>query len=355
MIHGKPCLTHYSESGANASPETIGPAGLFAKDITEYIEYLYILLRDTTFREKLASKSRPHAEEYFSINKCIDQATYIYNKILGFNDGTDSKNKTIPYYYSDIGFIYASNLIDLKNEDDIAYKALVGGIPRELECEIITLLTEKTKNTFVDINPGDALFSWVVSKRFGGNVKTLILSSDNQGNFPEILKTIYLNNWEDRIEVMKVNSDLKIQNSLVRIGNRKIISDTLNIQSIISGKNIVFIDNKEEKEPYLKLFKENNYLTYLITNNKVISAKEIRKTFLNVIAIPVELKEYELEIEKVVKVFKFKNYYFGFINKEAISRKIRKIIPPYFTAKRINQYLKRKTEYLKSKLNIHGN
>lgn len=102
MIHGKPCISHYVKQGANAMPETIGPAGYVvgAQDdrsllygllsrvnnrtmiIREYSGVLELLVSDKDRREELGRVGRNYAMNNYSIRKCVNRLEEIWMKFL---------------------------------------------------------------------------------------------------------------------------------------------------------------------------------------------------------------------------------------------------------------------------------
>jgi glycosyltransferase involved in cell wall biosynthesis len=83
MMHGKPCLSHYSSIGANAQPETMGPAGLFAHDEKDYAEKLERLFADDGLRRRLAAEARPRAEALYSAGRCVGDLSGLYESLCG--------------------------------------------------------------------------------------------------------------------------------------------------------------------------------------------------------------------------------------------------------------------------------
>jgi FkbM family methyltransferase len=203
MLHNLPCLSHWTQY-ANAQPETMGPAGLFAETPEEYSSMLDRLFSDYEFRKKLASKAGPHAREYYSMERCLSQIMGVYEKIGG---GEISNKKTsaepIPYGYSDMGFLYAG---DMNKKYNIAYHVLVGGIPEAFDVAIVRSLLPGT-NTFIDIGANTGIYCWVAADYYAkhdkGNGK--VIAFEPQPDCALILnKTIYLNNWESIASVKKI-------------------------------------------------------------------------------------------------------------------------------------------------------
>lgn len=82
MMHGKPCLSHYSAKGANAQPETMGPGGLFAHNLDEYTEKLKLLYTDSEVRKELGERGKEFAEEEYSVEKCAEKLAKVYEGVL---------------------------------------------------------------------------------------------------------------------------------------------------------------------------------------------------------------------------------------------------------------------------------
>jgi hypothetical protein len=82
MIHSKPCLSHYSENGANAHRSTMGPAGLFAVDVADYVAKLDVLFSRPDLRAKLSLKAKPYAEKHYSLEGAIDHLSGVLQRIV---------------------------------------------------------------------------------------------------------------------------------------------------------------------------------------------------------------------------------------------------------------------------------
>ena len=81
IIHGKPCLSHASETGLNAQKETMGTAGLFATDEKDYIEKLHALFSDKTLRDRLTLEAQKNSGTY-SIENTIKSVIEVYAEVL---------------------------------------------------------------------------------------------------------------------------------------------------------------------------------------------------------------------------------------------------------------------------------
>jgi glycosyltransferase involved in cell wall biosynthesis len=102
MIHGKPTISHYVRRGANAMPETIGPAGyvvgmpdnrsifnrllykLNSKGIVvkDYSGILNRLISDRNYREELGYAGRNYAKYNYSIESSVKKLEVIWINLL---------------------------------------------------------------------------------------------------------------------------------------------------------------------------------------------------------------------------------------------------------------------------------
>lgn len=200
MIHGLPCLSHWSEEGANAQPETMGPAGMFAMNLDEYTRDLHRLYSDNTFRKHLASKAKPHTDTYYSMEKCIAELIEVYDKVtknsLSPSTSEDPHVSTpTPYGYSDMGFLYAG---DMNKSYNIAYHVLVGGIPEAFDVALVRSLLPFTKN-FYDIGANTGIYCWIASQYYAKNMTKnahVEIFEPQTDCIPSLTVTRSLNNWE---------------------------------------------------------------------------------------------------------------------------------------------------------------
>lgn len=330
MMHGKPCLSHYSADGANAAPETMGPAGIYAKNTEEYAHFLFRLYSDSELRNTLSQKAKPHAETYFSIKQCIDQVLDRYGKILNTHFLTKEISLPIPYYYSDLGFIYATQTLDLKDTNNIAYRALIGGTPRPLAVALFNACISHTSGTFKNIYPDDGLFSWIACTR---NITSILCGIDEKKH-EDITKTIYLNNWETHIRLS--NTPSFDTSSLVRIGTKNNTPHTCNIHTLTGA--IIFIDNTEHKQKYIDILQHRNYTIVALDTHQIIPATP--STTLPIIAYT--SNTLTPIITSLVKKHRAQYLYWGIIEKERIKQYIHHYIPPYLTPTRVIRYIKRR-------------
>ena len=81
MIHGKPCLSHHSQTGLDAQKETMGKAGLFASDEEDYTKKLLALFSNKSLRETLAKEAVKNSTEY-SIENTVKNVMAVYEEVL---------------------------------------------------------------------------------------------------------------------------------------------------------------------------------------------------------------------------------------------------------------------------------
>lgn len=193
LMHGKPCLSHFSPTGANAQPETMGPAGMFARNQEEYTAALRKLFSDYSWRAKLTARAKKQAEDNYSIESFIDTVNEKYHEILKLPFAKKVK-KEIPYGYSNYGFLYAGNLDD---PSSIAHHVLVGSNPEEFEIFITKTLLSGV-STFVDIGANTGLYCFVAAKELLDSAKIYAYEPQKEC-FETMKRTIFLNDWEQKL------------------------------------------------------------------------------------------------------------------------------------------------------------
>jgi hypothetical protein len=186
MMHGKPCISHRSAI-ANAQPETIGPAGLFALGVDDYEAKLDALLSDSALRGRLAAKARPHAERYYSLESIVAQLEQVYARVAGRSAGP-AHERPIPYRQSDLGFLVAGDLEDERAADVLPFLLKPGMVYEEVESAGSTLA--------------------LMAAHLGSRVH---LDGDSEA----MRASVQLNNWEDRVIFREkpVNPDLVVARS----------------------------------------------------------------------------------------------------------------------------------------------
>lgn len=106
MMHGKPCLSHRSEIGANAQRETMGPGGIFADGLDEYTRTFQQLFSNPTLRHRLGEKGRAHAQQYYSLDAAVERLGGIYEQVAG-RAGSRAYSLPVSYTESPLGFLSA--------------------------------------------------------------------------------------------------------------------------------------------------------------------------------------------------------------------------------------------------------
>lgn len=401
MMHGKPCISHYSPDGANAQPETMGPAGVFAMNESEYADLLGRLFTDGVYRNKLASKAKSHVESYYSMDKCIAETIEIYERVSG-KKISDEKyrqltlHRPIPYGYSDMGFLYAG---DMNKIDNIAYHVLYGGIPEAFDVAIVRALLPFT-NTFYDVGANTGIYCWVAAQHYAkrkDQTKAKVYAFEPQADCVTALEaTRTLNNWEDIVEILPIGiGDRPGKGKLYLSGTGSSLTDdfagkdlpaqTIEIKTLDSLRNepadfikvdvegfelavlhgaaetiskdkpILFIEianriksrnfKNEKYAETLAWLKDHGYRIWKCHNNAI---EEIDARYDGDPQIDMYLclhKEKHADLVPIfadaVKAFRSENLIFGLVEKRLVRKAIRKIIPPYITVPKLIAYAKR--------------
>jgi len=109
LMHGKPCMSHRTPV-ANAQGETMGPAGIFTANLTEYTQTLSRFYSDAAFRQSYAVNARPHAERYFSLEAAVQHLDDIYTRL--FRPASASHFQCSAYRETGAGFLCTYPIID---------------------------------------------------------------------------------------------------------------------------------------------------------------------------------------------------------------------------------------------------
>ena len=191
MSVGLPCISHYSEIGANAQPETMGPGGIFVKDVFEYTDQLEKLISNKELREQLGGLGQKHAEKYYSLKSCSDELHSIYQKLL-FRDLFKSQSKYF-HGWSPLGFLYSGKLA----QNEISWHVATNQIPEEYEVEVVKYFLPEVKG-FIDIGCNTGLYCCVAASLCPEN--GVVHAFDPQKECIDTLKqTISLNRWDKRL------------------------------------------------------------------------------------------------------------------------------------------------------------
>jgi hypothetical protein len=188
MMHERPCLSHRSDV-ANAQPETMGPAGLFAEDAAEYADALGRLLADAGLRAKLAAKARPHAERYYSLATCVGRLEDAYGRVL--TGAPPRPGRPIAYGHTDLGCLLAG---DVDDPGSPAHCVVAGGIPDEPAVDLLRALLATGAVDQVHVAGGaDSVLAPTAAQ--AGVAVSVDQASD------ALRATFALNNWEERLAV----------------------------------------------------------------------------------------------------------------------------------------------------------
>jgi len=196
MMHGLPCLSHSSLVGDNNGHiETMGPCGLFAYNLEDYVRHLDQLYNNPDLRKKLASKAVAHASRYFSLESCIEAMTRLLQQTCE-QVPIQASFKRIPYGYSPYGFLQAG---ELEKPYSISHHILSGQKPEEFEVHITRFFLPHI-HTFLDVGANIGLYCLVAAKECPDTAQ--VYAFEPQPECCDTLRqTVYLNNWEERLFV----------------------------------------------------------------------------------------------------------------------------------------------------------
>jgi FkbM family methyltransferase len=197
MMHGLPCLSHASYTGNNAQIETMGPGGLFAFTLDQYVRELTLLFDDGTLRERLGGFAATHARTYYSRAAGAESLVSLYRYLEG--GGTSFRPPAMPYVYMEgLGFLYAGH----PEEPGIAHFSLGGGTPEAFEVHIARFLLSGAK-TVVDVGANTGLYCFVAAAELGPSA--VIHAFEPQPECCEVLSsTVSLNRWQDFVQIHQV-------------------------------------------------------------------------------------------------------------------------------------------------------
>lgn len=201
MIHGKPCISHFVPSGANAMAETIGPSGYVVNSIDEYCVALTKLIENSNYRKDLGNAGQIFAQGNYSIESAVTHLENIWLQILepkkiGFNSFLHFINQyKIPYGKTKLGFYYAG----LKNDPSEIAHSLVKckSIPEPFDVGVFSSFIPFI-NSFIDIGSNTGLYSVIAAALGRGKIKIHAFEPQEKC-YNSLLKTIRLNHWEDRL------------------------------------------------------------------------------------------------------------------------------------------------------------
>jgi glycosyltransferase involved in cell wall biosynthesis len=346
MLHGKPCLSHYAEGGANAQPETMGPAGIFAYTFTDYTNSLYRLFSDTIFRKTLADKARPHALKYYSIKRCIDEATTVYLKIMNRAPVEETlESQYVSYGYSDLGFLYAG---DFTRPHSIATHVITGKLPFAFDCTLMRTLLPHIKNV-LEVVEDTGLYSWIAADYFSKNSHTtwsVDIVQKNEKLFKTLETTRSLNRWEESVKILGKEITLTTPYDLICIRD---IDDKAYVEKILTyGAGIqasILITPTVATVCTLSLLQEKGYQLFACKNGRVFMVTDTHgyTSETSYLCIKKELAmNYAQKLMGAAKKYRKENLFFGYFKNELVTNVIRTLVPPYLTKKKIIAYLHRR-------------
>jgi len=198
LMHGVPCLSHYSPGGANAQIEMMGPAGLFAQNLDDYAQKLDQLFSNSTMRQKMASKAKELAEEFYSVEAGMHKLESVYTQVSG-HPKDNALVPTMDYGLWALGFLYAG---ETDNPAALAYNIATGGIPEEFELHVTRFFLPHIK-TFYDVGANTGLYGFVAAHEcpFDSHI---YMYEPQPECCSQMKKIIWLNNWEDRVTVCPI-------------------------------------------------------------------------------------------------------------------------------------------------------
>ena len=105
LIHGLPCLSHYTGID-DAHKKTMGPHGLFAKDLNEYTLYLKKLFFDYDYRQNFTKGAKEFVDKNYSLSVVEKKIITSYKKIMNSKNYAKQKN----FFYQQVN-VYLNRFI----------------------------------------------------------------------------------------------------------------------------------------------------------------------------------------------------------------------------------------------------
>jgi FkbM family methyltransferase len=206
MIHGKPCISHYVKRGANAMPETIGPAGYVVHSVEEYTSILKYLITNQKLRQSLGHAGMLYSKGNYSVIQCVKRLESIWLRLLQKSErdyrpiSNLNGNQNIKIGKTKLGFWYAG---DSTKPSEIAYSFVTQqSIPEPFEVSVFSAFIPFI-SSFIDVGCNTGLYSVIAAALGGGRIKAYAI--EPQKDCYDILKkTIKANRWADRLEVYQL-------------------------------------------------------------------------------------------------------------------------------------------------------
>jgi hypothetical protein len=202
MMHGRPCMSHWSPI-ANAQPETMGPAGLFAGDDVDYAEKLERLFSDRELRERLAGKARRHARRYYSLESCVARLEHVYQRLT--DDSDRAIEHAIPYGQSDFGFLIAGAIDDPAST---AHHVVTGRPPQAPLVDLLARLL-RAGPTYREVGSPETILALAAAHHAPSSARQFLYVSE-RADLAGVAASIDLNNWENRLSIRSVPSPMEL-------------------------------------------------------------------------------------------------------------------------------------------------
>jgi hypothetical protein len=217
MMHGLPCLSHKSPV-ANAQPETMGPAGLFGQDGTDYARKLKLLVEDPSLRARLAAKARPHAERYYTVDNCVRGLVDVYERRI--LDQSRHSARPLPYGQSDLGFLVAGRIDDPASA---AHHVVAGRVPDEPVADLLRHVVDGA-DRYCEVGSANTLLAFAVVQSAERSAPAYLYAAAGE-SLDATVATVALNNWEERLSVVAVGGPGEISDDELRDATIVVIND----------------------------------------------------------------------------------------------------------------------------------
>jgi hypothetical protein len=204
MMHGKPCMSHLTTI-ANGQIETIGPAGFVVDGVGAYAQGILRLFNDPELRMRLGEAGRRHAVEYYSLELASARLGEVYERVARSSQSLAVDRPRISpmsYGVSDLGCLYPGALND---STSVSRHVLMGGVPDAFNLHVFDYFAPEIR-TMIDLTENAAIYGPRLLASGASDARVLV--ADHSNEFLRTLpKLIELNNWQDRIGVLRATSD----------------------------------------------------------------------------------------------------------------------------------------------------
>jgi FkbM family methyltransferase len=218
LLHGVPCISHYSASGANGQIETIGPGGKFLKSRLEYKEALMRMYSDPVSRRRFGELGKQHAEKYFNATHAGNLLEQLYLRVISGQEYVPVAQSTpVSFALSHLGYLVAG---DLEDKSAVESHAIYGGNPERFDVKISNFLNSKHSKVFFDVGAKSGLYSAEVA--FHNPSAQIYAFEADPKSLEKIEATATLNGWAQRFQIFplgvsdrhgKLTSNLSSSNS----------------------------------------------------------------------------------------------------------------------------------------------